>query len=306
MPSVEHEAPLEVIRQQPDVVADLLRRILPQLPLPARVTGALGSADMSQVAPTQYFADMVVVLTDQQTRKPVLAVVIEPQGRDRKTKKVSWPVYLTTAIKANKVPRAILVVICWDPREAALCRRVISTGHPGFDLYPIVVDPRTFPSSKAGSPYLTILAGATKAIDLGTPGGRDTVLTAIEQAKASHADTAALATIILGVADAAARRELEALMTSPKFHSTFVDGLLQQGEERGLEKGLERGMEKGMERGAVKSRVEDLIKVLKSRGLELTKAQRKLVTSCADLTQLATWFDQALDAKTTDEIFGAQ
>jgi hypothetical protein len=170
MPSIEHEAPLEVIRQQPDVVADLLRRVLPQLPLPARVTGALGSADMSQVAPTQYFADTVVVLSDQQTRKPVLAVVIEPQGRDRKTKKVSWPVYLTTAIKANKVPRAILVVLCWDPREAARCRRVISTGHPGFDLYPIVVDPATFPSREDAGPYLTILAGATKAIDLGTPG----------------------------------------------------------------------------------------------------------------------------------------
>ena len=294
MPSVEHEAPLEVIRQQPDVVADLLRRILPRLPLPTRVSGALGSADMSQIAPTQYFADMVVVLTDQQTRKPVLAVVIEPQGRDRKTKKVSWPVYLTTAIKANKVPRAILVVICWDPREAARCRRVIPTGHPGFDLYPIVVDPRTFPSWEGSSPYLTILAGATKAIDLGTPNGRDAVLTAIEQTRASDADTAALATIILGVADSAARRELEALMASPKFHSTFVDGLLQQGEERGLEK------------GAVKSKVEDLIKVIKARGLELSKAQRNLVTSCADLSQLAAWFDQALDAKTTDEIFGAR
>jgi hypothetical protein len=257
----------------------------------------LGSADMSQVAPAQYFADTVVVLTDEQTRKPVLAVVIETQGRDRKTKKVSWPVYLTTAIKANKVPRAILVVICWDPREAARCRRVIPTGHPGFDLYPIVVDPRTFPSWEDASPYLVILAGATKAIDLATPRGRDAVLTAIEQARAGHADTAALSTIILGVADTAARGELEALMASPKFHSTFVDGLLQQGEEKGLEKGLEKG--------AVKSKVEDLIKVIRARGLGLTQAQQELVTSCSDLSQLDTWFDQALDAKTADDIFGS-
>ena len=118
-------------------------------------------------------------------------------------------------------------------------------------------------------------------------------MTAIEQAGASHADTAALSTIILGVADAAARAELEALMASPKFHSTFVDGLLQQGEE------------KGMEKGAVRSKVEDLVKLIQARGLELTKAQLNLVTSCADLSQLATWFDQALEAKTTDEIFGA-
>jgi flagellar biosynthesis/type III secretory pathway protein FliH len=110
-----------------------------------------------------------------------------------------------------------------------------------------------------------------------------------------------LSTIILGVADAAARAELEALMASPKFHSTFVDGLLQQGEEKGLEKGLEQGLEQG----AVKSKIEDLIKVIQARGLELTKAQVKLVTTCADLSQLATWFDRALDAKSTDEIFGA-
>ena len=171
------------------------------------------------------------------------------------------------------------------PTAAARCRRVIPTGHPGFDLYPIVVDPRTFPSWEDASPYLVILAGATKAIDLATPSGRDAVLTAIEQAGASHADTAALSTIILGVADAAARGELEALMASPKFHSTFVDGLLEQGE--------------------VKSKSEDLIKVTRARGLELTQAQLKLVTSCADLSQLATWFDLALDAKTTDEIFSA-
>jgi hypothetical protein len=289
MPSLQHEAPLEVIRQHPDVVADLLRRVLPHLPLPATVAAALGSADMSQVAPAQYLADTVVVLTDQQTRKPALAVVIEPQGRDRKTKRASWPVYLTTAIKANKVPRAILLVICWDPAEADRCRRVIRTGHPGFDLYPIVVDPRTFPGRDGAGPYLTILAGATKAIDLGTPAGRDAVLAAIEQAGAGHADTAALTTIMLGVADAAARRELEALMASPKYRSAFVDGLLQQGREQ----------------GAVKSKVEDLIKVITARGLDLTKAQFKLVTSCADLSQLAAWFDQALDAKTTDEIFGA-
>jgi flagellar biosynthesis/type III secretory pathway protein FliH len=111
--------------------------------------------------------------------------------------------------------------------------------------------------------------------------------------------------IILEVADAAARAELEALMASPEFHSTFVDGLLQQGEEKGLEKGLEQGLEQGLEKGAVRSRIEDLIKVINARGLEPTKAELKLVTSCADLSQLATWFDRALDATTTDEIFGA-
>jgi hypothetical protein len=73
-------------------------------------------------------------------------------------------------------------------------------------------------------------------------------------------------------------------MASAKFHSAFVDGLLHQGE--------------------VKSKVEDLIKVIRARGLGLTQARQELVTSCSDLGQLDTWFDRALDAKTADEIFG--
>lgn len=91
-------------------------------------------------------------------------------------------------------------------------------------------------------------------------------------------------------------------MATPKFRSAFVDGLLQQGEEKGMAKGIEQGIEQG----AVTSKIEDLIKVITARGLGLTKAQLKLVTSCADLTQLATWFDRALDAETTDEIFTAR
>jgi hypothetical protein len=36
MPSLEHEAPLEVIRQQPDVVADLLLRVRGSGRVPSR------------------------------------------------------------------------------------------------------------------------------------------------------------------------------------------------------------------------------------------------------------------------------
>ena len=44
--------------------------------------------------------------------------------------------------------------------------------------------------SAPGDPRGDLLAGATKAIDLATPRGRDAVLTAIEQTGASYADTA--------------------------------------------------------------------------------------------------------------------
>ena len=78
MPSLEHEAPLEVIRQQPDVVADLLRRVLPQLRLPARVTGALGAADMSQLPNTWQKASAAATLDDNRSADPARALGVEP------------------------------------------------------------------------------------------------------------------------------------------------------------------------------------------------------------------------------------
>jgi hypothetical protein len=53
---------------------------------------------------------------------------------------VAWPVYLATARRVSKCPAAVLVVLCPDLAEAEKCRQPIRTGHPGFDLVPIVVD----------------------------------------------------------------------------------------------------------------------------------------------------------------------
>lgn len=59
---------------------------------------------MSAVVPVQYLADMVVLISDPATGKPVLSVIIEPQLRDSETKRFSWPVYLTTARRVARCP----------------------------------------------------------------------------------------------------------------------------------------------------------------------------------------------------------
>jgi hypothetical protein len=45
-----------------------------------------------------------------------------------------------SARRISKCPAAVLIVLCPDPAEAEKCRRPIRTGHPGFDLVPIVID----------------------------------------------------------------------------------------------------------------------------------------------------------------------
>ena len=91
MPSITHEGPLDLVRQHPEIALELISGTV-GVTLPATVAVSLAPTDMSAVVPVQYLADMVVLITDQATGEPALAVIIEPQLRDSETKRYSWPV----------------------------------------------------------------------------------------------------------------------------------------------------------------------------------------------------------------------
>jgi hypothetical protein len=185
---------------------------------------------MSAVVPVQYLADMVVLISDVATGNPALAVIIEPQLRDSDTKRFSWPVYLTTARRVAKCPAAVLVVLCPDPAEAAKCRQLIRTGHPGFDLAPIVIDSGGPPGRDgAGGPYLTAFAASMGGIDMETEPGARRVLDAVASPEVSEADRLRMTVIILTLASDAARHLLEAMMTTSEYEKTFVERIHDQG-----------------------------------------------------------------------------
>jgi hypothetical protein len=152
-----HEAPIELIRQHPELTVGLLRSVT-DIKLPGNPSVALSAADMSEVIPQQYLADTVVVISDAATGQAVLLVVIESQAQDDETKEYSWPAYVASARLVYRCPAAVLLVICSDPAEADKCARVIRTGQPGFDLEPIVISPQNAPGGNGAAPWLTVFA----------------------------------------------------------------------------------------------------------------------------------------------------
>jgi hypothetical protein len=90
-------------------------------------------------------------------------------------------------------------------------------------------------------------------------------------------------TLTLAVASETARHALEELMATPAYKSDFVDALIEQ--------------------GTAQTRAEDLLKVLASRGLQLSKDRRDEVRACLDVDTLARWFDRALTASTAEQVF---
>jgi hypothetical protein len=87
------------------------------------------------------------------------------------------------------------------------------------------------------------------------------------------------------------------------YKSKFVDGWYQQGCAVGEAKGKAEGIAEGEARGAARTRAEDILCILKSRGLEPTRAERELIDSCDDLVRLHTWFERALTVMTVAMVF---
>jgi hypothetical protein len=79
------------------------------------------------------------------------------------------------------------------------------------------------------------------------------------------------------------------------YKSEFVDGWYQQGRAAGEAQGEARGEAKAMAAA--------ILRILKSRDLRPTRAQRELIECCEDLGRLDTWFDRALTASTVAAVF---
>jgi hypothetical protein len=296
--TVTHEAPLELIRQCPGVAVDLVRAVT-GVPLPADPKAGLGPTGLNAVVPAEFTADAVVVVTDRATEVPALVIVVEPQGRDDKTKAYSWPAYLAIVREAVQCPSAVLIVVCPDPREAGKCRQVIRMGHPGWDLYPIVIDPAHAPDSAGAGPYLTLFLACLPALDMADEGNARRVLAAIRDTGGSHAERKRLTAIILNRASDAAREILEALMKTDEWKDDFIESYVRIG----VEQGIEQGIEKGDEQGAARTKAQDVLKVIDARRLKPTKEQRAMVTVDAGLGKLDLWFDRALTAATAADVF---
>jgi len=181
----------------------------------------------------------------------------------------------------------VLVVLCPDPAEARKCRQPIRTGHPGFDLVPIVIDSSAPPGAGGGSPYLTVFAASMGGIDMATEAGARMVLDAMASPGVSDADRRRMITIMLRLSDDAVRQSLEAMMKTREYEKTFI----------------ERIHDEGIAEGEAKGKAEAVLRLLDARGLAPSPEQRQRVSSTTDPAQLDRWFDRAIAASTAAEVF---
>ena len=238
MPSFDHEFLVELFRNDGALAVELLETCAGLAVDHARVD--LGSIDLSQVAPTEYRADAVVVLHDRADR-PVTGIIVEVQRQIERDKLLTWPAYVAS-LRAKLACAAVLLVVALDPAVAAWARRPIDLGHPGFQLVPIVIGiddvpwvrdcdeacklPELAMLSVMAHPELEIAEAAIAAI-AGLPEDRARL----------YLD------VILRSVPAAIRQILEAQMIKGyEYQSDFARKYYGQGRDEGRQEGRQEGL----------------------------------------------------------------
>ncbi|MFD0538636.1 hypothetical protein ACFQY7_37825 [Actinomadura luteofluorescens] len=93
MPTNNHELPLEMVRNRPQLVPEMLRTVF-GLDVSGQARATLASESYADTNPAELRCDATVLLGDP--KSPVMGIVVESQLRVLKQKSYSWPAYLAS------------------------------------------------------------------------------------------------------------------------------------------------------------------------------------------------------------------
>ncbi|HEY8508771.1 MAG TPA: DUF4351 domain-containing protein [Steroidobacteraceae bacterium] len=123
MVSIDHEGLLELFRNQPSLAPRLLREAL-DAQLPKYSKARTEAADFTDIQPTEYRADLVVVLSDE---TPKLGIVVEVQLSIDERKRFTWPVYVAT-LRARLECAVFLLIVAPEQSVARWASQPIELG----------------------------------------------------------------------------------------------------------------------------------------------------------------------------------
>ncbi|WP_437763162.1 hypothetical protein WMF27_42490 [Sorangium sp. So ce281] len=279
MPSVIHEALVELFKNRPTLAAEMLHDALGH-PVPTFTEARVESSDFTEIVPSDRRADVVVVLLVGEQQQPAMAIVVEVQLGVDPDKPYVWPVYVTQTRARHRCPTGLLVVTI-DAAMARWSARPIDTGHPGWTLTPLVLGPQGVPvvtdaEQAKAAPEVAVLSamahGQTEAAEaigeafFAAAAGLD------EERRAVYGD------LVLSSLNAAARRRLEAMMKSGyQFQSEFARSYVAKGRQEGI----------------LEAKAQAVLAFLEARGLEVPSDVREHVLASTDLDELDRWVRRA-------------
>ncbi|WP_394822025.1 hypothetical protein [Pendulispora albinea] len=240
MVSREHEAPLLLLRERPELVAELLRDLF-GVAIPEHTEARIEPADFTQVFPVQFHADLVMTL--RRGGVPVMGIIAEVQRGEDADKRISWPFY-NAIFHAKHRCQIVLIVIAESERIARWAEQPITTLQIGSSFTPLVISPSRVPvvtSEEEASRTLelavlsALVHGKKHRLAVGRPAAHATVTSNLPiERRVLYLD------LILSALPAEDRAKLEIEMdfTGYRFKSETFRRMVEEDFERELPKRL--------------------------------------------------------------------
>ncbi len=322
-----HEAPLDVLREHPQVLLELLALGQVQLPLSSQTTVTVLESTAIEVVPAHRHADFVAELRDTADGPLRAIVILEVQRRADPEKPRAWIQMVASALGRHAV-RVVLVVLTFDEATASWARQPRDEG--ALVLRPIVLGPRDLPHL-ASIDYarehllLAVLVALARSAEVAGRGPRG--LTAEAEADVLRAAEAVteltdprlrqrLASLIEGAAPAEIRANILRLLEERGMRSLEIireegrnEGRVEgraegrnEGRAEGRNEGRNEGRAEGRAEGEVRGEARTLLKLLRLRGFAVDDATAERVLGTTDVSVLDRWVERSLSARSLQEV----
>ncbi|WP_437939836.1 hypothetical protein [Sorangium sp. So ce341] len=315
MPTLEHNALVEMFRDQPALAPRLLATLF-HVEVPPHACAAVVESSLDQLLPVEFRADLVLELRDA-SGALALAIVLEVQRDMDPNKKFSWPTYVTV-VRAKKRCRTVVLVVAPDAGVAAWAAERIDLGLGLGHVAPLVLGPAVVPevTDPADAEAETELAVLSAVAHGNGPNGRAVVLAALAAlGRLDQEHAMVYFQLIWNTLREPMRQALEALVmerqiegeaTFPPFVQRLIDRGMREGELKGMREGKLEGMRegelKGMREGELKGKRDTLLRLLARAGIVLTESESARIQACTDVASLDRWIDNVLGAKTAADV----
>jgi len=318
------KAPLDILREQPDLLLELLRLAGDPTTDDDSLRATIGGASLTDAVPSVLNADLVsLILDDRGAKRRVVVVEVQREKRDEKFP--AWAQYLAYLSAHEKVP-VTLLVIALDRAVAEWARTPRPLG-PSLSVTPLVIGPDDLPELRADWAANLPLAMLTAVARLESPSPgargeseRAEVLRVFEGV--ARLDDERLRHFCLNLIHGTARgdftegesnsklarlvlRRVLRLVHHPEpseFRAT-LDKVLEAYGMSALQLIFNEGKAEGMVAGEAKGKADTLLRQLRLRGFEVDHATVQRIHEVTDGTQLDAWLDRVLGASRLEDVF---
>jgi hypothetical protein len=285
MPGSKHQAIIQILRDEPQLIAMLLGVIGIMTPLGSYPV--IVDSDLSHRTPRllkELHADNVFLF---QGLYETIAVVVEVQTTRPDNKRLStWPCYVTSARLVHGC-KAYMLVIATSEAASVGSAALIDIGQPGFRFLPFVAGGHRRLPPGGGlvfGPDLTMLNILTGRLKLSAHTARMFALASIQTACRDRYLWYAQMLLEFTSKNKRISQALEVLMETT-FKVPFVEGWREEGR--------------------IEEAANALFTVLAARGIAVVEQTRALIGACSDPDQFKKWTARAATAATLEEVFTA-